>query len=116
MQKVRGLSSLTSELIQVTPSAALRSTTSRQSSAPPSFTGMCRPEPTRESQREHREEHPYWVRRLPIFRVAGGGRSGVERDVAGLARDSLEPGVDRLVWVKVEPALGRDVGVRVQRD
>src|SRR5579859_4719207 len=43
MQKVRVLSSLTKELTQVTPLSALRSTTARQSSAPPLSIGMRRP-------------------------------------------------------------------------
>src|ERR1700685_2177592 len=43
MQNVRVLSSDTNELIQVTPSSALRSTTPRQVSTPPSATGMCSP-------------------------------------------------------------------------
>src|SRR5262249_17457421 len=43
MQNVRGLSSLTNELIQVTSSSALRSMTSRQNSAPPLSTEMRSP-------------------------------------------------------------------------
>src|ERR1039457_6073805 len=43
MQNVRLLSSETNELIQVTPSSALRSTTPPQSSAPPFSIGMCKP-------------------------------------------------------------------------
>src|ERR1700730_13257106 len=43
MQNVRVLSSLTNELIHVTPSSAFRAMTPRQSSAPPLATGMCRP-------------------------------------------------------------------------
>src|SRR5919201_3817397 len=43
MQEVRVLSSETNDLIQVTPSSALRATTARQSSAPPFWTGTCSP-------------------------------------------------------------------------
>src|SRR5579864_6040416 len=43
MQNVRVLSSETNELIQLTPSAALCSMTPRQTSTPPSSTGMWSP-------------------------------------------------------------------------
>ena len=90
------LSSLTNELIQVTPSSALRSTTARQTSAPPLPTGIWRPsgkvrcttylgispsgsadecacrQPTHALAPAHRQDHPCWPMGPPIL---GAGRA-----------------------------------------